>query len=67
MWVRWKYMLNCEISHSYVYIDVTVANICADTYIKQASKKRAVIAQFKEKHKLKKYQDNSNIMGIGLI
>ena len=49
-----------------VYIDVTVANICADTYIKQASKKRAVIAQAKEKHKLKKYQNNPNIMGIGM-
>ena len=49
-----------------LYIDVTVANVCADTYIKQVSKKRAVIAQSKEKHKLKKYQNNPKIMGIGM-
>ena len=47
-------------------IDVTVANITADTYINKASKKRGSIAALKEIHKHKKYQNKLNIKGIGL-
>ena len=53
-------------THRNLYVDATVVNIYADTYIGKASVKRGVMAQEKEKHKSKKYQNNPNIMGIGI-
>ena len=54
-----------NVKHRNLYVDITVANIFAPTYLKRAAKKRSIIATEKEKHKLKKYQDCPNIMGIG--
>ena len=49
-----------------IYIDVTVANITANTYIEKASKKRGAIAALKEIHKDNKYKNKLNIKGIAL-
>ena len=54
------------VEHRHLYIDVTVANIFAKSYLSTAAKKRSAIAQSKEIHKLKKYQNCPNIMGIGI-
>ena len=53
------------VQHRHLYVDFTVANIYDKSYINKAAKQRAAIANDKEIHKLKKYQNRPNIMGIG--
>ena len=49
-----------------LYIDFTFVNILAPSYVKIAAKYRGKVAEQKQQHKLKKYQNNPNIMGIGI-
>ena len=55
---------DCKSRH--LYVDLTFANIFAPSYVKIAAKHRGKIANQKQKHKLKKYQNNPNIFGIGI-
>ena len=55
---------DCKSRH--LYIDLTFANILAPSYVKIAAKHRGKIASQKQQHKLKKYQNNPNIFGIGI-
>ena len=49
-----------------LYVDITVANIFAPSYIQLASKERLAIAKKKEKDKFEKYNKNNNIQGIAM-
>ena len=55
-----------DATHRDLYIDFTVGNIFANTYINTTSKKRGELAKKKENHKDSKYHNSSNIMGVGI-
>ena len=49
-----------------VYFDVTIGNIFDDSYIKNTSKERGWLNNFKEKQKSDKYQNVHNVIGLAM-
>ena len=49
-----------------LYMDITIGNIFADTYVSKCAKKRLWLAEELESRKEEKYKNKDNIKGLGL-